>query len=182
MSLRFHSQNLEATRKAAGVLASQIEARTAAFVIALVGELGAGKTAFVQGLGAGLGLSPEKITSPTFVIANEYHFADASVPSVTVRGLVHVDWYRVASLRDVEAIGFWDFLTPGTLLAIEWSDRFPEALPHDHLVIELAREAGQGQGVRRWIEARATGPQSDLVLQLWRDKLCALQGIERLEA
>lgn len=180
MIFRFRSPNLEATRAAASALAAEIDARASAFVIALVGELGAGKTAFVQGLGAGLGLCADQITSPTFVIANEYRLADGP-ESIRANRLVHVDLYRVENLGDVEAIGFWDFLVQGTVLAIEWSDRFPEVLPRDHLVIALFRGAGDAEGAQRQIEMRANGPQSDLVLRRWRDKLCALQDIECVE-
>lgn len=177
MTFRFRSLNLEATRTAARALAAEIDARADAFAIALVGELGAGKTAFVQGLGSGFGLCAEKITSPTFVIANEYRLAHEAKP-IRANRFVHIDLYRVKNRSDVEAIGFWDFLAPNTVLAIEWSDRFPEVLPRDHLVISLAREAGFAEGARRQMEARASGPQSDLVLRHWRDKLCALSGIE----
>ena len=99
-------------------------------MVALVGPLGAGKTAFAKGLAEGLGLDPDQVASPTFVIASEYPRA---------RGLrfAHVDLYRVESEAELESAGFRDLLAPDVLLAVEWADRFPAALPADRLEVRI---------------------------------------------
>ena len=86
----------------------------------------------MKGLAEGLGLDPAQVASPTFVIACEY---------ATPGGLrlAHVDCLRVESEAELEAAGFLDLLVPGVVLAVEWSDRFPTALPADHLELRLAR-------------------------------------------
>lgn len=89
-------------------------------VVCLEGELGAGKTTFVQGLAAALGV-PGRVTSPTFCIVQE-HAADG-------RLLVHMDLYRLRGEEDVEAIGWEDYLSRGAILAVEWPDRAGSLLP-----------------------------------------------------
>jgi tRNA threonylcarbamoyladenosine biosynthesis protein TsaE len=97
-------------------------------VVALVGELGAGKTAFVQGLARGLGISG-RVTSPSFTIVNEH--PHGRVP------LFHVDLYRLSDARELEQIGFDDYFTRGGVVVIEWADRFPAALPADRLDVAI---------------------------------------------
>ena len=136
----------------------------AGLVIGLIGPLGAGKTAFVKGLANGLGLDPARVASPSFVIASEY---------ATPRGLrlAHVDCLRVESEGELETAGFLDLLAPGVLLAVEWSDRFPQALPEDRLELHFARELGPGAATRRELNAVAFGPVSRAALARWRDAL-----------
>jgi len=121
-------------------------------VVALVGPLGAGKTAFAKGLAEGLGLDPDQVASPTFVIASEYPRA---------RGLrfAHVDLYRVESEAELESAGFRDLLAPDVLLAVEWADRFPAALPPDRLEVRIAPTA-----THREIFAIALGPAAAAAL------------------
>jgi tRNA threonylcarbamoyladenosine biosynthesis protein TsaE len=157
--LRFPSPNPEATRKAAGLLAAAVDER--GLLVALSGPLGAGKTLFVQGLAEGLGVDPARVTSPTFVIASEY-------PAPGGRTLAHVDLYRVASRDELEATGFADLLAPGALVAVEWADRFPGALPADRLEIRLARPAAGAPPTRRDLNAVALGAVAEAVLARWR--------------
>jgi tRNA threonylcarbamoyladenosine biosynthesis protein TsaE len=89
-------------------------------VVALTGDLGAGKTHFVKGLLAGLEGSAEA-TSPTFTLLHEYR--DGRLP------VYHFDFYRLQSRREIEEIGFDDYLRDGGVTVIEWADRFPEVLP-----------------------------------------------------
>ncbi len=106
-------------------------------VVGLVGPLGAGKTALVRGLARGLGVPPDlPITSPTFTIANEYPGRDTA--------LVHVDLYRLADPDEVEATGVRDLFAPDVVTAVEWADRFPEALPAGALWIRLSDEGPAG--------------------------------------
>ncbi len=87
-------------------------------IIAMYGDLGAGKTAFTRGLARGLGVE-ENVTSPTFAIVNEY--------SGTCR-LYHFDMYRIESWNDLYSIGFFDYIDNGVIV-IEWSENIEGALP-----------------------------------------------------
>lgn len=88
-------------------------------VVALQGGLGAGKTAFVRGLAAGLGID-SYITSPTFTIVNEY---SGEIP------LYHFDLYRIESESELLEIGWYDYINLGGVCAVEWSDKIKSALP-----------------------------------------------------
>lgn len=129
-------------------------------VVALVGPLGAGKTLFVQGLAQGLGLDPRQVVSPTFVIASEY-------AGPAGRRLAHVDLYRLGDRAELEATGFADLLEPRGVVAVEWADRFPEALPGDRLEVRLERVAEGGTGQRRVLHAIALGNAAAAALAQW---------------
>ena len=104
-------------------------------IVALHGELGAGKTCFVQGLAATLG-TRGPVTSPTFTIVNEY--------PTTAGRLVHMDLYRLHDPDEVLAMGFEEYLDDRTVMAIEWPDRAGDLLPPEtiHVHIELAGNDG----------------------------------------
>ena len=89
-------------------------------VIALCGELGAGKTQFVKGLVAGLETDAE-VTSPTFTLIHEY--AGGRLP------IYHFDLYRLGSAAEAIALGFDEYLENGGVSVIEWADKFPDLLP-----------------------------------------------------
>lgn len=92
-------------------------------VVALHGELGAGKTTLVRGVVAGLGLDPAAVSSPTFVVANEYP-GSADAPPI-----VHVDAYRLGGTDELDTIG-WDRLLDGSvIIMVEWASRIADALP-----------------------------------------------------
>lgn len=119
--------------------------------LALSGTLGAGKTALVRGIAAGLGAPAEAVSSPTFVLLHEY------------RGrlrLAHLDLYRVDSLQDAESIGLDDYLSGSTVVAVEWADKAPVLLPDDRLEMELRHRTVQS----RSIQFTATGPLSAALL------------------
>jgi tRNA threonylcarbamoyladenosine biosynthesis protein TsaE len=96
-------------------------------VVLLEGDLGAGKTTFVRGLAAGLGLDPDEVSSPTFALIHEYR--DGTLP------LFHVDLYRLEG-RAAEELGLEELQTAGGVLAIEWPDRLTYAIP-GALVVRL---------------------------------------------
>lgn len=97
-------------------------------VIALRGELGAGKTQWVRGLAEGLGADPRGVSSPTFVVMQEY---PASLP------ILHIDAYRINSLNDLETTGWTPELAEQSVSVIEWADRIASELPANRLEIEL---------------------------------------------
>ncbi|MCB9666028.1 MAG: tRNA (adenosine(37)-N6)-threonylcarbamoyltransferase complex ATPase subunit type 1 TsaE [Alphaproteobacteria bacterium] len=114
-------------------------------VVALVGDLGAGKTAFAQGVGEGLGLA-HGVQSPTFVLVDEHH--GGRLP------LVHADLYRLEEAGQLEQLGLEERLEAGDAVGlVEWADRFPHVLPADHLEVRLVHD-----GARRRLEIEATGP------------------------
>ncbi len=109
------------------------KSKTSAVVLALHGDLGAGKTTFVQALGRALGVG-EQITSPTFTIMKGYETIDADFAH-----LIHMDAYRIEEISELAPLRFSEILaTPNTLFCIEWAERISEALPADILNIELS--------------------------------------------
>lgn len=107
-------------------------------VVAFTGDLGAGKTAFVRGLARGLGI-PDRVTSPTFTIVNEYE--GGRLP------LFHFDLYRLASSDELFEIGWEDYLRRGGVCAVEWSENAAGALERDTVRVDLRRGAEDGQRV-----------------------------------
>ena len=104
-------------------------AATGGDVLALIGELGTGKTSLVRGIAAGLGIAPASVSSPTFVLIHEYPGRHP---------LIHVDLYRLRSNAESESIGLSDYFTDHTVTAIEWADRFPSHLPVDRMEVRLS--------------------------------------------
>jgi len=96
-------------------------------VVALSGDLGAGKTCFVQGAAAALGVK-ERVTSPTFIIVREHQ---GTVP------ILHMDVYRLKNLQELTDLGYEEMLDPGSVLFIEWGDALGPLLPDEYLEIEI---------------------------------------------
>jgi len=106
-------------------------------VIALSGELGCGKTTFVQGLAAGLGVPAEyRITSPSYTLINEY-------PGRI--DLAHADLYRLSDGTAVEDIGLEDLISPERVLAVEWPERMPPEALSECLRIDIRIQNGDGR-------------------------------------
>ncbi len=128
----------ELSTLAAEVLAlAKGAAHAGATVIALHGDLGAGKTTFVQTLGQLLGVS-EQITSPTFTIMKGYETTDD-----TFATLIHMDAYRIDDISELGPLRFSEILnTPNTLVCIEWAEKIKDALPAGviNLTLEVADE------------------------------------------
>ena len=98
-------------------------------VIAMYGELGAGKTAFIRGLGRGLGVT-ELINSPTFTIVNEFQGE---------RELYHFDMYRLGSADELFDIGWEDYLARGGICAVEWSENVADAFDGSEIVVTIRK-------------------------------------------
>lgn len=106
--------------------------RTAACVVALHGELGSGKTAFVQAIAKALGVR-EHVTSPTFVIMKNYQ-----LKAISYKLLVHIDAYRLTGGAELHALGFRELLKdPGNLIMIEWPEHISDALPRERMTINF---------------------------------------------
>lgn len=134
--------------------------------LALIGTLGAGKTMLVRGIARGLNASPLSVSSPTFVLAQEY------------RGrlvLVHADLYRIRSPHEPESIGLTEYLSGSTVAAVEWADKSPGWWPDDRLEIELRHLT---VGSRR-IRLAAQGPVSTGLLARAKTKFSQLAAARR---
>ena len=128
----FEVDSIEGTWEVARRLAAELGPGD---VVCLDGDLGAGKTTFVQGLAAAMGV-PGRVTSPTFCLVQEHGSADG-------RLLVHMDLYRLSSEDDVLAIGWEDYLARGAVLAVEWPERAGSLVPADARRVSFARLDGE---------------------------------------
>lgn len=151
-----HSKSELRTQRLGHALAEELRAGD---VVALIGPLGAGKTQMVRGVATGLGVSESLISSPTFVLMNEY---PGRLP------VVHIDAYRLSDIDELETIGWSPELLEDAVTLIEWADRMEADLPADHLRIELEHV---GEHER---ELQLTG------FGEWADRLDGLR--QRLEA
>ncbi len=168
LAFSFDSPDPETTFEIASLLGRSIGA--GGLAIGLVGPLGSGKTLFVKGLAEGLGVDPRIVSSPTFVIAQQYPVPEGP------ESLHHLDLYRLASEAELESIGFLDLLGPGQVLAVEWLDRFPAVLGDDRLVIEFLPPPGsEVDPGRRHFRATAWGDEAARVLRDWHERWLRLE-------
>jgi len=128
----FHSKSEEETENIGEWFSAQLSPGS---VVAMYGELGAGKTAFVRGMARGMGLKC-RVSSPTFTIVNEYEGE---------RTLFHFDMYRLASADELFDIGWEDYLSRGGVCAVEWSENVEEAFEGDEIrvIFEKLDETGR---------------------------------------
>lgn len=123
----FVSNSPADTKKIASDLATTLKGGE---VVAFYGDLGMGKTCFVNGLADGLGFNGE-VSSPTFAIINEYTGGRLN--------LYHFDMYRITGWDDLYSTGYFEYLESGGVLAIEWSENIENALPDDVIKITINR-------------------------------------------
>jgi tRNA threonylcarbamoyladenosine biosynthesis protein TsaE len=117
-------------------------------VVVLTGELGAGKTTFVQGVAAGLNVE-DQVVSPTFTLVKEY---------AGRLDVAHVDVYRLERLQDVVDLGLEELGSGESLLLVEWGDAIEDLLPPERLRVELVGEDASGRDETRVITVRGFGP------------------------
>src|SRR5215467_12244522 len=124
-TMDFFSRSPEQTRRLGTRLGGVLQTGD---VICLQGELGAGKTTFVQGIAQGWG-SVDAVSSPTFILVNVYRREDQNQ-------LFHMDAYRLDSTPEAEELDLDSMLADGALI-IEWPERMPELIPAERLWIQL---------------------------------------------
>jgi tRNA threonylcarbamoyladenosine biosynthesis protein TsaE len=155
MKIALRSQSPDQTRGIAENLAHTLKISD---VLALSGELGAGKTELVKGLAKGLGTSqPSAVSSPTYVLLREY-------PGRL--WLYHFDFYRLNSLREIDELGYEEYFDGDGVSVVEWADRFPAIFPKRTLWIKLS-VTGE---TSRLLEIEAAGEG------LWEKRLNKLGG------
>lgn len=128
--MTYTTASAAATEAVGRALALRLRAagKAAAFV-ALFGDLGVGKTAFVRGFVSAL-VPDARVKSPTYTIVNEYRGGDVPV--------FHFDVYRIEGEDDLYSTGYYDYLDAGYLLC-EWSEKIPFALPEDRITVEIEK-------------------------------------------
>jgi len=124
-SLEFFSRSAEQTRRIGTRLGSTLNFGD---VVCLSGDLGSGKTTFTQGIAKGWG-SLDIVTSPTFVIVNQYQKPEGTI-------LFHMDAYRLENSEEAFNLDIENMISNGALI-VEWPERIKEALPEEHLWIDL---------------------------------------------
>ncbi|MCK6510298.1 tRNA (adenosine(37)-N6)-threonylcarbamoyltransferase complex ATPase subunit type 1 TsaE [Myxococcota bacterium] len=115
-------------------------------VLALIGDLGAGKTCFVQGLASGLEIPEEAyVRSPTFSLIEQY---EGRLP------VYHLDLYRISDVDELESIGWRDCLDGEAVVAVEWADRLEGYLPADYIAIRLLSKSPEQREIQIAIHGR----------------------------
>jgi tRNA threonylcarbamoyladenosine biosynthesis protein TsaE len=152
--LALRSSSPEDTRAVAAAVAPAL---VPGDVVALSGDLGAGKTCFVQGAAAALGVK-ERVTSPSFVLVREYHGAFP---------ILHLDVYRLSNLQELTDLGYEEFLDPSWVVFVEWGDAVGPLLPPSFLEV-LIRASDDDA---RRIELHARGASWDRRLATLFDDL-----------
>lgn len=131
------SQTAQRTEAIGAALGQRL---TSGDVICLSGELGAGKTVFSRGIGAGWGAAVP-LTSPTYNLAHEHE------RPVDGARLYHLDFYRVSGAREAETLGFDEILDSGAVVILEWPQRILDALPAEHLWIDITMRQDEAREI-----------------------------------
>jgi tRNA threonylcarbamoyladenosine biosynthesis protein TsaE len=135
MEIDIRTETADRTREVGRAIADLLEPRD---TVVLTGDLGAGKTTLVQGVGAGLGVE-EHVGSPTFTLVREY---SGRLP------VAHVDVYRLERVQEVVDLGLDELGDPDRVLLIEWGDAVQDLLPRDRLRVELTTTDDDARRIR----------------------------------
>ena len=133
--MKIITNSYEETERAAADFAKTLKGGE---VIAMYGDLGAGKTAFVRGLARGLGIEGH-ITSPTFTIMNAY---SGRLP------LYHFDVYRIADPDEMYEIGYEDYIESDGVCVIEWAELIADILPEECIRVDINKDSAKGDDYR----------------------------------
>lgn len=136
--MEYISKSYEETQKIASGFAKTLKSGD---VVCMYGDLGAGKTAFVQGMAKGFNIF-EPITSPTFTIVNEY---DGDMP------LYHFDVYRIADSDEMYEIGYEEYVYGDGISVIEWAELIEDILPDERYSVTILKELANGDDYRKII-------------------------------
>lgn len=147
-SVRFHAHSEAETDQAGQRLAQFLSAGD---VVALIGDLGAGKTRFVKAIASGIGVPADEVNSPTFTLIHEY---EGRLP------IRHCDTYRLRSPEEFADLGLEDLFASDGIALVEWADRVEEYLPRDRIEIRFDIDSPTD----RTINFVATGVRSRRIL------------------
>ena len=135
MEIEYQSHSARQTKKIGQILGQELRAiknKEEAYVLGLKGDLGGGKTTFLQGLAKGLGIK-EKILSPTFVILKKF-----KVQKSKFKNFYHIDCYRIQNSKEIQDLGFKKIIAhPQNIVAVEWAERIAKILPKDTISINF---------------------------------------------
>lgn len=134
MKTVFHSYSSKQTEKFGSQLGKSLKAGD---VVALFGDLGAGKTVFTRGLAHGMGFDGE-VSSPTFALVHEY---PTDIP------IYHFDMYRITTWDDLYSTGFFDYLDMGGVLVIEWSENIENCLPENSIRVSISKNDNENERI-----------------------------------
>ncbi len=134
MKTVFHSHSSNETENFGSQLAKSLNSGD---VVALFGDLGAGKTAFTRGLAKGIGFDGE-VSSPTFELVHEY---PGNIP------IYHFDMYRITTWDDLYSTGFFDYLDMGGILVIEWSENIENCLPDGTIRVSITKNDNENERI-----------------------------------
>jgi len=136
MQKKYTTKDFKQTQKLGEALAKKIlklGAQKRALIFGLQGNLGSGKTTFLQGFAKGLGVK-EKILSPTFVIMKKFRMLALS----GFKYFYHIDCYRIKSHKDIAQLGFKEIISNSkNIIAVEWPNEVKKVLPKDSIVIKF---------------------------------------------
>ena len=136
--MKYETNSPEETKKLAENFAKSLAPGA---VVTLDGDLGTGKTAFVQGMALGLGIS-DYINSPTFTIINCY---EGRIP------LYHFDVYRICDCDEMYEIGYEEYINSDGICVIEWSELIAEILPPERYAVRIFKDLERGEDFRKII-------------------------------
>ncbi|MGO9828809.1 MAG: tRNA (adenosine(37)-N6)-threonylcarbamoyltransferase complex ATPase subunit type 1 TsaE [Myxococcaceae bacterium] len=160
LSVRWTSEGAEQTRKLGAALGRLLQPGD---FVALLGELGAGKTEFARGVAEGCSVPSEEVASPTFALLHRYR---GRIP------LLHADLFRLVGEEDLYGTGYFELRdSEEPAVVVEWADRIASAVPPDALRVCFV--VGPAEGDRQ-LTATGTGPRSRLRLQEWAASAGAL--------
>jgi len=134
MREKYLTTSPDQTKKLGEILAKEVlkTKQKGALIFGLEGDLGGGKTTFLQGFAKGLGIK-EKILSPSFIVMRKFQ-----IPNPKFQTFSHIDCYRISKPKEVLDLGFKEIISnPKNIVAIEWSDHVRKIIPEDSLIIKF---------------------------------------------